>query len=208
MTADEIVYLEVFVEEPSAQALLRHVLPRILPPGVRYEIRVFNGKPDLLRKLPARLRGYRSQPHSIVTLIDNDDGDCIELKRQLEAIAEEAGLTTKSRSGGKAFRVINRIAVQELESWLLGDVQALRSVYPRISPTLAKRRRFRDPDAPLGGTAEALARVMAAAGYHPQGLPKMEVADAVGRHLDPIRNRSASFHCFCDGVRAVVASAR
>jgi hypothetical protein len=206
VTADEIVYLEVFVEEPSAQALLRHLLPKILPPRVSYEIRVFNGKPDLLRKLPNRLRGYRLQPHRIVTLIDNDDGDCLKLKGQLEAMAEEAGFTTKSRSEGLAFRVVNRIAVQELESWLLGDVQALRSVYPRVPPTLANRRRFRDPDAALGGTAEALARVLADAGYHSQGLPKMEVANAVGEHLEPERNRSASFRCFCDGVRAVVDS--
>ncbi|MGQ0775389.1 MAG: DUF4276 family protein [Pseudonocardiales bacterium] len=49
--------LEILVEERSAEHALRALLPRIVP-EVDFEIRVFQRKTDLLKKLPDRLKGY------------------------------------------------------------------------------------------------------------------------------------------------------
>ena len=49
--------LEFLVEEPSMEAFLRGLLPRLLPEGCAFEIRVFRGKHDLMRQLEVRLRG-------------------------------------------------------------------------------------------------------------------------------------------------------
>ena len=53
-------HLEVLVEEYSAEAALNNLLPKILPTEIEFKILSFRGKTDLLKKLPSRLKGYRS----------------------------------------------------------------------------------------------------------------------------------------------------
>lgn len=53
------MHIEFLVEEPSAKAALSNLAPRIVP-GVEFRIIPFQGKHDLLSKLPARLRGYNT----------------------------------------------------------------------------------------------------------------------------------------------------
>ncbi len=95
---------------------------------------------------------------------------------------------------------MNRIAVEELEAWFFGDVQALRAAYPRISPTLAQRAKFRDSDAITGGTWEALERELQRVGYFAGGLSKITAAREISLHMDPARNRSKSFQVFREGL--------
>lgn len=202
-------HLEVLVEEASAKAALRKLLPKILPPGVSFEIYAHQGAPALLRKLPERLAAYAAMDWPdlrLLVLVDRDDRDCHELKAHLEALAAEAGLTTKSRAEAGEFQVVNRIAVEELEAWFFGDVTALRAAYPGVPANLASRKPYRDPDAIRGGTAEALGRVLHDAGhFQSRTLPKITAANAIAPHLDPDRNRSSSFRCFCEGVRALTS---
>ncbi len=49
-------HLELLVEELSMEAFLRELLPRILPADRTFDIRAFQGKPDLLGKLENRRR--------------------------------------------------------------------------------------------------------------------------------------------------------
>ena len=200
------MHLVFLVEEPSAEAFLTGFLPRILPEGVTHEFNRFQGKSDLLTNLESRLRGYRDWMPSdwrIVVLIDEDREDCVRLKRRLEAAAQSAGLTTKSRGSSGSFVVLNRIAVEELEAWFLGDVEALCAAYPRVPASLASRKNLRDPDRVPGGTWEALERVLQRAGYFPGGLGKLELSRVMARHLEPSRNRSRSVACFVDGITAL-----
>jgi len=44
-------HLELLVEEPSMEAFLRALLPRVLPAGRTFEVHAFQGKDDLLAKL-------------------------------------------------------------------------------------------------------------------------------------------------------------
>lgn len=201
------VHIELLVEDRSSEAALVNLLPRIMPTAT-WRVHPFRGKSDLLGHLMQRLRGYRPwMPGDwrIVVLVDEDRRGCVELKAGLEAIAREAGFTTRSVAGeGGRFEVLNRLAIEELEAWFLGDVDALVSAYPGVPPTLARRESFRDPDAVRGGTWEALERVLQRAGYHHSGLPKVEAARRISTRMDPDRNRSRSFAHFRDGLRSLL----
>lgn len=200
--------LEILVEERSAERALRVRLPRLVP-GVDFEIRVFGGKPDLVKKLPDRLKGYatwitRTDTY-LVVLVDRDD-DCLALKAEMEQIAAAAGLPTATATpAGHPVHVLNRIAVEELEAWFFGDVPALCAAYPRVPNSLGQQAKYRDPDAVRGGTWEALERVLQAAGYHRGGLAKVAAATEIAQHMNVDVNRSGSFQVFRDGVRRLVA---
>ena len=202
------IHIEFLVEEPSAEAALMEIVPRIVGNTITFQVHVHQGKQDLLRSLPGRLRGYaRWLPVEccIVVLIDEDRQDCRELKRRLEAVVQQAGLVSKTAAGrAGGAQVVNRIAVEELEAWFFGDVDALRAAYPGVPVSLGNRARYRDPDAINGGTWEALERVLRQAGHHRSGLPKISVAREISRRMVPEHNRSRSFQVFREGLLAVV----
>jgi hypothetical protein len=196
-------HLELLVEEPSMEAFLRALLPRLLPHDRSFEVHPFQGKNDLLGKLEQRLRGYAAwlpTDWRIVVVVDRDDDDCLVLKRRLEAVARSAGLKSRTRAGGSPWQLVNRIAIEELEAWYFGDWAAVRSAFPRASANVPRRQGFRDPDAIGGGTWEAFERVMQAHGYFKGGLAKIEAARAVGTHIDPARSSSRSFRTFSEAI--------
>jgi Domain of unknown function (DUF4276) len=114
---------------------------------------------------------------------------------ELEVLVEELSAETQ---------VLIRIVIEELEAWFFGDVPALCEAYPKISPTLHKQVRYRDPDKILGGTWEALERVLNRSGYHSTGLRKLQAATDIAAHMDVESNRSKSFQVFRDGLRRLV----
>lgn len=190
-----IEHVEVIVEEPSMEALLRGLLPQLLQ-EVTFKIYVHQGKPDLLQRLPQRLAGYSSWlPESwrVLVVVDRDDDDCKKLRRELERLAVAAKLGTSRAAKRGRGRVINRIAIEELEAWYFGDWEAVRAAYPRISASLPLRAGFRDPDGIRGGTCEAFERIAQRAGYFENGLRKIEAARCIATHMQPERNTSRSF---------------
>lgn len=192
-----------FVEEPSAEAALANLLPKLLPAQTTFQSIIFQGKMDLLNNLSARLRGYASwlpEDWRIVVLIDEDRQDCIQLKAQLDSAAQSARLSCKSQTKNEKFQVLNRIAVEELEAWFLGDIEALRQVYPRLPASLSNHQKFRDPDAITGGTWEALEHILQKNGYYPSGYQKLSAARQISQYMEPARNRSHSFRVFLDGL--------
>lgn len=205
------MHIEFLVEEPSAEAALRNLVPKIVP-GIEIQFRVFQGKQDLLSKLPGILRGYRRwipTDWRIVVLVDEDRQDCREMKAELEKAAIDAGLVTKTIAGGNSnFQVLNRISIEELEAWFFGDVEALHRAYPKIPLSLGTRSTFRDPDAIQGGTWEALEKELQRKGYFHGGLAKIEAAKTISTHMDPDQNRSRSFRTFRDGLREMVSYSR
>ena len=210
--------LHVLVEEPSMEAALALLLPKMLRPGIRVELRQFQCKDELLKRLPERLAAYAQwlpATAAVLVVIDRDDEDCRLLKARLEGLAEAAGLVTRTaartlvaKSDASAavddmrFQVINRIAIEELESWFLGDWEAVCAAYPKMPASLPNRAGFRDPDGVKGGTWEALEREFQKKGYFRQGLRKLELAREVAARMEPERNRSGSFCC----LRAVLAA--
>ena len=200
-------HLEFLVEEPSMEAFLKAALPRLLQ-DCTFQTHAFQGKPDLLRKLPNRLRGYRHwlpDDQRIVVVVDRDSDECRALKRRLEEAAAAAGLRTRSQAVGGCWQVVNRIVIEELEAWYFGDWEAVRGAYPMVSPTVPNKARYRAPDAIQGGTWEAFERVLQRHNYYKTGLPKVEAATMVAGHIDPTRNRSGSFLVFRDALVEAVS---
>lgn len=201
MAPSHLIFL---VEEPSIEAFLLALLPRILPDGCTFEIHAFAGKTDMLRKLDSRLRGYSRflpQHWRILVVVDRDDDDCRGLKARLEASAAAARLQTRRTADGTQWQVVTRIAVEELESWYFGDWQAVCAAFERLPTNMIAKERFRAPDAIRGGTWEAFEQVLQRYGHFRGGLRKIEAARAVARHIDVNRNTSPSFRHFYAAVR-------
>lgn len=199
------MHIEFLIEETSAEIVLTEIVPKILGDEVTFKVHDFRGKTNLLKKLPDRMRGYgnmikHQEDLRIVILLDKDSQDCEELKQELEKIAEQAGLMTHSKSD--KFQVLNRIIVEELEAWFFGDIEAMKEAYPKVPPSLTKRKSYRIPDEIKGGTWEALERILSSAGYYEKGfMPKTEVARNIAPFMNPEENSSKSFQVFRDGIK-------
>lgn len=197
-----VTHVEILVEEPSMEAALRLIVPKISG-ALSFEVHPYRCKKDLLDKLPARLRGYAAwlpQDWRIVVIVDRDDDDCKDLKRRLERTAKDAGLISRTRRGHSGVQVVNRLAIEELEAWFFGDWEAVRAAYPGVDPNTPNKSKYRDPDAIAGGTWEALERILQRAGHFRTGLRKIEAARAIAQHMDPAKNRSQSFRAFRDAL--------
>ena len=161
----------------------------------------------MLKDLPKRLKGEQWIPDNwrIIVLIDEDRRDCHELKTYLERAAHEAGFVTKSSAAPNGdFRVVNRIAIEELEAWFFGDVEALHAAYPRIPENLQSKAKYRNPEAIRGGTYEALEQLLRQKNYYKGRISKPTVAQNIAQHMEPSRNRSRSFQVFVEGLKACV----
>ena len=201
-----VEHVELLVEEPSMEALLRLVLPKLIG-ELSFEVYPHQCKDELLLRLPDRLRGYRQRRNGdawfrdhcvIVVLVDRDDDDCSRLKKRLERMAQDAGLTTRSTRRGKNYVVVTRLAIEELEAWYFGDWQAVRAAYPKVSPTIPSQAKYRNSDAIASATWEAFEHVLQRAGYFGGGLRKVEAARAIATYMDPSRSASPSFRAFRD----------
>ncbi len=181
----QIVFL---LEELSARDLLEGLLPKLLPEDIEVRYLVFEGKQDLERNLVKKLRGWRLQDSLFVVLRDQDAADCVAVKKRLVSLVSTDDLP----------RTLVRVACREIESWVLGDWQAVGEAFaqPQFA-AYSRRAKFRNPDE-LSRPIEFLRNYVPA-------YQKREGARRVGRLLDPDRNQSPSFRAFCSGVRRLIA---
>lgn len=200
--------IEILVEEQSAEEALRHLLPKVLQGHGHAKVINLGSKHKLLKVLPSRLAAYRQRIESgeqlrIVVLVDRDDDDCEELKSNLELMARNAGLPTKTAPDTEGrFLILNRIVVEELESWFIGDPAALRKAFtslPRIEQTSGI---FRNPD--NGGSWEALHRFLKKHGIYKSSFPKIDAARRIAPHMDIATNQSKSFQVFIRGIQSAL----
>jgi len=99
-----------------------------------------------------------------------------------------------------------RIVVEEMEAWMFGDWEAVVAAFPRVPSTIPKKAQYRQADAIQGGTAEALQRILARAGYN-FAESKTFISTQVARYMVVGRNSSPSFRTFCNGVAAALERA-
>lgn len=189
-----VTHIEFLVEEPSMEAFLDTWLRLYLPQEITIVIHPHRGKSDLLNKLPNRLRGYAKwipDDWRIVVVVDRDNDDCRELKKQLETVCTKAGLATPRARG--CWKVATCIAIEELEAWYFGDWDAVVAAYPNVSRTVPARKGYRDPDAIQGGTWENFEKILKRDGYFLGGLEKIRAAREMGAHFSAQRCSSSSF---------------
>lgn len=201
--------IEFLVEEQSAEEALKHLLPRLIGNRAQWKLINLGSKYKLLGALPQRLAAYsqrigQGEDLRVMVLVDRDDDDCEVLKRRLEAAATDAGLATKSTPDAEGrLHIVNRIVIEELESWFIGDPAALRQAFTSLPGVDATKGIFRNPD--NGGSWEALHRFLKQHGVYKSSYPKIEAARRIAPRLDLNANRSRSFRVFVDGVEALLA---
>ena len=179
--------LVFLLEEPSMKELLDILLPKLLPPAIGFMTIPHEGKQDLEKSIPRKLRAWREPGVRFVIVRDRDSADCIRVKNELYRICVEAG---------RADSLV-RIVCNELESWFLGDLVAVASAFnkPKVSRLVCKEK-FRDPDA-ITNAAQEIKKIIPA-------YQKILGARSIAKYLDPKRNTSCSFHVFIEGVRRLV----
>lgn len=173
-----IVFL---LEEYSMRVLLDGLMPRLYP-GVAYLCVLHEGKQDLEKSLPRKLRAWNEPGARFCVIRDNDGVDCRELKARLVELCPE----------DRRARCLVRIACQELEAWYFGEPNALVRAYSR--PSLGEIRRkaaFRQPDAIMQPSVR-LQEVV-------EEFQKVSGARVMGRELTR-DNASPSFQALLAGL--------
>lgn len=180
---------EILVEELSMEIFLRDFLPRVLPDEFEIDVNCFiyphEGKSDLRKRLPHRLRAYRHYPEKVIILViqDQDSSDCKVLKQSLVNLMEEA-------RGDIKYLV--RIACKELENWYLGDLKAVEQIYPKSKAgTQTNKAKFRNPDR-LNG-AEEMEKFS-------KEFAKVSCAREIAPIINIQSNKSVSFRHLVKGV--------
>lgn len=184
--AGRLIFL---LEEPSMKALLDGLLPRLFPgwePETHFKCVPHQGKSDLDASVPRKLNAWRIPGDRFVIVRDNDNAKCTDIKQRYLAICHAAGRPD----------TLVRLVCQELESWYIGDLQALAEAFdnPKLD-TPAQRKRFTHPDEWEKPSAE-VARLV-------PGFQKIGGARSMAQCLQVEGNRSRSFQVFVDGVRRV-----
>lgn len=181
--------LVFMVEELSMKVFLEGFLPRVLPDGLYYRILAHEGKSDLQKSIPRKLRAWQAPDAKFIILHDQDASDCRQLKEKLVKLCRE---------GGRPDAVV-RVVCRELESWFVGDFPAVAQAFgqPKLSDLGAKSK-YRNPDA-LQSPARELGALI-------RGYGKVGAARSLGEVLEPERCRSHSFSVFLQSIQVAAAS--
>ena len=214
------MHFEVLVEDKSGGIVIEAILEKILGPSTAHysrRIHRYKGigripkdlrnvtdpkKRILLDQLQKILQGYgkslQSLGHSaaVIVVVDLDDKDCMQFKRELLDVLAKC----KPRP-----TALFRIAIEEIEAWLLGDCDAVKAAYPRakdsvlgsyVQDSACGTWEILADAVHLGGAAQ-----LKKSGYPETGLAKCEWAEKIAPHMDVERNKSRSFRVFRDTVK-------
>ena len=182
--------LVVFVEEPSARIVVETMMRRVLP-GQHVIIVEHEGRSDLQTSFPRKIAAW-GHPRGVPFIVnhDNDGNDCTALKKKLTARAPAR----------RRPRTRIRIVMQCLESWYLGDAQALveaKLIKPPKAREIENSAKFRNPDRIVNAKQEFFRL------HDERGL--LAVARLIAPYLDVDRNRSISFKMFVQAVRTLTS---
>lgn len=210
------MYFQFLIEDQSAGILVDHVLKKLKDlhseNEIFWNIKTFKGIGNLSKKgsaldrktgkllndLPLYMRGIDKGLSeinaTIVVVLDNDNRDKTQFKRDLEKIVSENMILSDH---------IFAIAVKELEAWILGDTAAIMQAYPNAK--LQHLKRYEQDG--ICDTWEVLADIVyphglselkkkAGGGYAEIGKAKCEWADRIGEEMSLHQNNSPSYKFF------------
>ena len=166
------------------KVLLKGLLPRLFP-GLLFLCVSHEGKQDLERSIPRKLKAWREPGVRFCVICDNDGGDCGALRNRLVALCRD----------GRREDSLVRIACQELEAWYFGAPGTLADVFQREDlRRMASKAQFRDPDG-IAQPARALAGLV-------EEFQKVSGARRMGQVLDR-ENRSRSYQVLIAGIESI-----
>lgn len=213
---DDFIYIELLVEDESGRILVDEVMSKYRSDRLEltYKVNGFKGIGKIPKKinkihavktyrllsdLPIYLMGLNNSlknmpgKKAIFVILDNDDEDCVNLRKELDNLCSSLNLSVK---------VFFCIAIEEMEAWLLGDKQALYKAYPSAKQQVVNNY-IQDG---IIGTWECLANAVyngglmklkrEATSYYEIGKEKCTWAREISVHMDIRNNFSPSFNYF------------
>lgn len=178
--------LVFLLEEESAKNMLEGIVPRLVPEGVHVQYMTFSGKQDLEKQMERKIRLWMEPDSRFIILRDQDSGRCFDIKAHLLDIVQKTG---------KADVCLVRIACHELESFFLGDLEAVGQALD--IPSISKKQNknpYRRPDS-IVNAAEELKKLTG------NRYSKLAGSRAIGPCLSLNgSNRSHSFGVLVDAI--------
>lgn len=213
-----MLFFQFLVEDQSGGKLISAVMERYREERteitIEYDIRAYRGiggfargenakniKSDkLLIDLPKRLKAFnialQGRSASLFIVLDNDTRDVDRFRQHLQAVSVENHITIDH---------VYCIAVEEMEAWLLGDIEAIQKAYPELFDRIATKHATYQQDS-IGKTWEFLFEMltkkntskirMEKLSFVDIGKYKLEWADKIGAYLNIRNNKSPSFQYF------------
>ncbi len=174
------------LEERSMKVLLEGLLPRCFP-GLNFLCIPHEGKQDLEKSIPRKLRAWREPGVRFVIVRDQDREDCHTLKERLSDLCARAGRSD----------ALVRIACQQLEAWYFGDPNALATAFAHPAlKDISRKRQYRHPDA-MQNPSRQLADLISE-------YQKISGARKMARQMTCDANGSPSFRVLIAGIRRLL----
>lgn len=178
--------LVFMLEEPSMRHFLAGIMERVLPWNFTVTYLVHEGKQDLEKSIPRKLKAWQTPDSFFIIIRDKDGEEPLALKARLRALCADRPES------------LIRIPVHHLESWILGDMNALAVAFGKHAlAQLSANRKFRNPDL-LANASDELARLI-------PGYQKVSGARTVSPHMGLEGNKSPSFSLFIGDIQRLAA---
>lgn len=216
---DNSVHLDILVEDQSGKRMLDTLMPEIIGDKNSFTVHSYKGigripkglKPSsdpakriLLDQLPKLLQGYgnayANYPDdyraAVIVVCDLDDKCLKAFRQELLGILNACSPQPETRFC---------IAVEEGEAWLLGDMAAVRTAYPKAKTNVLNKY----VNDSICGTWETLADAvypggseqLSKQGWQVVGTEKFKWAESIAPKMDVENNHSASFCYFREKLR-------
>ena len=174
----------LLLEERSAEEVLNTVLPKAFPiDGFSFLCIPHDGKSHLRKSIPRKLRAWKEPDVQFVILHDKDASDCFVLKNDLILLTKKSCRTD----------TLIRIICTELESWFLGDLDAVEKAFSVDLAKIKNKTMYDDPDA-ISNAKQELQRLV------PQYQP-ISGSRNISKFMDITKNKSKSFNVFISGIQ-------
>lgn len=181
----KIVFL---LEERSMKILLEGLLPRLMP-DLQFQCIPHEGKQDLEKSIPKKLRAWKEPGVRFIIVQDNDGGNCIALKQRLKVLCHE----------GARPDTLVRIACQELEAWYFGEPVAMAAAFENDQlKNVGAKSKYRDPDT-IAYPSKELSKLIS-------GFQKISGARKMASYLSRDGNCSGSYQALMRGIEKMACT--
>lgn len=205
------MHFEILVEDQSGKTALDILIPKIIDAPHTFKVVPYKGvgriprnmnapvdacKRVLLNNLPRLLTGYgkswyQGYPAVVFVVCDLDDKCLNSFRQELINVLNRCDPRPETRFC---------FAIEEGEAWLLGDIPAIKTAYPKAKTSVLNTyvndeicgAWERLADAVYKDGSKALARM----GWQSIGAEKSAWARNIAPHMNPAENKSPSFNYF------------
>lgn len=175
------------LEEESAKYVIEEIIKRLITTNINIKYITFQGKTDLENNLFRIFRCNGGPGNYYIIMRDQDSGDCHAIKRNL---------LNKLKKYNKENVSLVRIACHELESFFLGDLEAVgKGLNINHIAKMQNKKIYRNPDN-IANASEQLKKITK------QLYKKGTSPSLISQYLKlDGSNRSQSFAALLDAIK-------